>query len=225
MSGKELALDIGDNLQLQVAADEGTRYYVKVIGYLSRKSLVVSTPMVDGHVLPISEGQTLIVRLMSGNEIVGFSVTVLCSAARPYPHLHLSFPKNVQAVTVRKALRVDLNMPATAHPCLTDSFERDAAQESQPVTIQDMSTSGALLIAKQPLVETGQAVLVSLDFDVAESVEKVTLQAIVRNIRTERGEKVGQRYFHHGVELRLIDRAQSVLVHAFVYQRIARGQG
>lgn len=225
MSGKELALDIGDNLQLQVAADEGTRYYVKVIGYLGGKSLVVSTPMVDGHVLPISEGQTLIVRLMSGNEIVGFSVKVLCSAARPYPHLHLSFPKDVQAVTVRKALRVDLNMPATAQPCLTNSFEPDASQEAQRVTIQDMSTSGALLIAKQPLVENGQGVLVALDFDVAESVEKVTLQAIVRNIRTERGEKVGQRNFHHGVELRLIDRAQSVLVHAFVYQRIARGQG
>ncbi|MDT8384591.1 MAG: flagellar brake protein [Gammaproteobacteria bacterium] len=225
MSGKELALDIGDNLQLQVAADQGTRYYVKVIGYLAGKSLLVTTPMVDGHVLPISEGQSLIVRLMSGNEIVGFSVTVICSVARPYPHLHLSFPRNVQAVTVRKALRVDLNMPATVHPCLADSFAADAAQPSQPVTIQDMSTSGALLIAKSPLVETGQGLLVSMSFDVADEVEEVTLQAIVRNIRTERGEKVGQRYFHHGVELRLIDRAQSVLVHAFVYQRIARGQG
>lgn len=224
MSGKELALDIGDNLQLQIGADEETRYYVKVVGYLAGKSLVVTTPMLDGQVMPISEGQTLVVRLMSGNEIVGFSVTVLCSAARPYHHLHLSFPQNVQAVTVRKALRVDLNMPALAHACMTNSFELDAAQEQQEVTIQDMSTSGALLIAKKPLVENGQGVLVSLDFDVADSVEKVTLQAIVRNIRTERGEKVGQRVFHHGVELRLSDRAQSVLVHAFVYQKIARGE-
>ena len=88
-----------------------------------------------------------------------------------------------------------------------------------------MSTSGALLIARKPLAENGQGILVTLDCDVADSVDKVTLLAIVRNIRPERGEKVGQRGFHHGVELRLIDRAQSVLVHAFVYQRIARGQG
>ena len=225
MAGKELALEIGDNLQLQIAADEGTRYYVKVIGYLAGKSLVVSTPMVDGHAIPISEGQSVIVRLMSGNEIVGFSVAVLCSAIRPYPHLHLSFPKDVQAVTVRKALRVELNVAAMAHPCLTDSSEVDGSKEPQAVTIQDMSTSGALLVASKALAENGQGVLVSMDFDVADSVEKVTLMAIVRNIRPERGEKVGQRCFYHGVELRLIDRAQSVLVHAFVYERIARGQG
>lgn len=225
VSGNELALEIGDNLQLQIAADEATRYYVKVIGYLAGKSLVVSTPVVDGHALQISEGQSLVVRLMSGNEIVGFSVEVLCSSARPYPHLHLSFPKNVQAVTVRKALRVDLNMAAKAHPCLTDSSEIDESQETQVVTVQDMSTSGALLIANKPLVEKGQSVMITMGFDVADTVEDVSLLAIVRNIRTERGEKVGQRYFHHGVELRLVGREQSVLVHAFVYQKIARGQG
>ena len=224
MSAKELALEIGDNLQLQFGGDEATRHYAKVIGYLAGRSLVVSTPVVDGHAMAVSEGKPVTVRLMSGNNIVGFSVTVICVSVRPYPHLHLSFPKDVQAVTVRKALRVDLNMVATAQPCLPDSSEIDPAQNAESITIQDMSTSGALLIANKPLAETGQGVMVSLDFDVADSVERVSLLAIVRNIRTERGEKVGQRLFHHGVELRLADRAQSVLVHAFVYQRIARGQ-
>jgi c-di-GMP-binding flagellar brake protein YcgR len=174
--------------------------------------------------LSVSEGEPLVVRLMSGNAIVGFSVSVICSSARPYSHLHLSFPKDVQAVTVRKALRVTLNMPAAVRPCLTDSPEVDTAKDSQAVTIQDMSTSGALLVANKALAETGQEVLVSLSLDVADSVEEVSLRAIVRNVRTERGEKVGQRYFHHGVEFRLVDRAQSVLVHAFVYECIANGQ-
>jgi c-di-GMP-binding flagellar brake protein YcgR len=211
-------------LQLQIAAD-ATRYYGTVIGYLVGKSLVVPAPVIDGHMLSVSEGEPLIVRLMSGNEIVGFSVSVICSSARSYPHLHLSFPKDVQAVTVRKALRVSLNMAATVRPCLTGSSEIDTSKESQAVTIEDMSTSGALLMANKALAEAGQEVLVSLELDVADSVEKVDLLAVVCNIRTERGEKVGQRYFRHGVELRMAGRAQSVLVHAFVYECIANGQG
>jgi len=175
-------------------------------------------------VIPVSEGNEVIVRLMSGNMIVGFTVNVIMVSVRPYAHLHLSFPQDVQAVTVRKALRVTLNMTASVRPCLADSAEIDPAQEAQAVTIQDMSTNGALLIANKALAEEGQYIAIALRLDVADSTEDITLPAIVRNIRTERGEKVGQRYFHHGIELRVADRAQSVLVHAFVYQRIARGE-
>jgi len=223
MAEKELALEIGDNLQLQFSGDDETRYSAKVIGYLPGQSLVVSTPKVDGRTIPVSEGKKAIVRLMSGNKIVGFSVRVIMVSVRPYAHLHLSFPQNVQAVTVRKALRVTLNMTASVRFCLTDSTETDPALVPRTVTIQDMSTCGALLIADKPLVEEGQHIAIALRLDVADATEDISLPAIVRNIRVERGEKAGQRYFHHGVELRVVDRAQSILVHAFVYQCIARG--
>jgi len=224
MVAKELALEIGDNLQLQFVGDDDSRYSARVIGYLPGQSLVVSTPKVDGHTIPVSEGKKVIVRLMSGNKIVGFNVKVIMVSVRPYAHLHLSFPQDVQAVTVRKALRVTLNMMALVRPCLTDSSEVDPALEPRAVTIQDMSTCGALLIADKPLVEEGQHISIALRLDVADATEDTFLPAIVRNIRAERGEKAGQRYFHHGVELRVVDRAQSILVHAFVYQRIARGE-
>lgn len=224
MAEKELALEVGDHLQIQFAGDDETRHSAKVIGYLAGYSLVVTTPKVDGHTMPVSEGKEVIVRLMSGNRIVAFTVHVITVSVRPYAHLHLSFPHDVQAVTVRKALRVMLNMTASVRPCLPDSAEIDAAQDSQAVTIQDMSTSGALLIADKALAKEGQHIVIALRLDVADSTEDISLPAIVRNIRTERGKKAGQRYFHHGVELRVADRAQSVLVHAFVYQRIARGE-
>ena len=223
MSQTHLALDIGDNLQTQFAGDD-TRHYVKVIGYLAGKSLVVTPPMVDGQPLPLRADQDVVVRLMSGNEIVGFAVKVLSVNARPYPHLHLSFPNNVQAVTVRKALRVHLNRVASVQVCLKDTSEVDPAQASHSVTIQDMSTSGALLIADQPLVEAGQSIVITARLDVANETEDLSLVAIVRNIRPERGEKMGTRVFHHGVELRLADRNQSIMIHAFVYQQIAQGQ-
>jgi c-di-GMP-binding flagellar brake protein YcgR len=225
MAATELALEIGDQLQMQFVGDDETRYSSKVIGYLAGQSLVVSTPKAGGRVLPVSEGKEVVVRLMSGNNIVGFTVKVIMVSVRPYPHMHLQFPQNVQAVNVRKALRVTLNMTASVRPCLVDSVEIDAAQEPHAVTIQDMSTSGALLIADKPLAEEGRGIVIALRLDVAGLTENIYLPAIVRNIRIERGEKAGQRLFHHGIELRVVDRAQSILIHAFVYQRIAHGEG
>lgn len=223
MSVTHLALEIGDNLQMQFVDDE-TRHYVKVIGYVPGKSLLVTTPRHDGKFLLVREGQRVVVRLMSGNEIVGFTVPVLRSQVQPYPYLHLDFPRDMQAVTVRKALRVKLDMAAAVRPCLKDTTEADPAQTDHVVTVQDMSTSGALLVADKPLVSEDQHILLAMQLDVADSVEDLTLLALVRNIRPERGERVGERHYLHGVEFRLADRQQSILVHAFVYQRIARGQ-
>jgi c-di-GMP-binding flagellar brake protein YcgR len=222
MSSNHLALEIGDNLQLQFV-DDDLRHYVKVIGYVPGKSLLVTTPKQDGKFLLVREGQRVVVRLMSGNEIVGFTVAVLRSQVQPYPYLHLDFPKDMQAVTVRKALRVKLDMAASVRPCQKDTSEADSEQPARAVTLQDMSTSGALLVADKPLVSEGQNILLSLQLDVADSTEEITLLAVVRNIRPERGERAGERHYLHGVEFRLADRQQSILVHAFVYERIARG--
>ena len=71
------------------------------------------------------------------------------------------------------------------------------------VTIQDMSTSGALLVAGKPLVSEDQHILLTMRLDVADSVEDITLLARVRNIRPARGERVGERHYLHGVEFRL----------------------
>ncbi len=49
----ELALDIGDILQLQfLGGDSETRYYVKVIGYQEDRSLLVTTPQSHGKPKP-----------------------------------------------------------------------------------------------------------------------------------------------------------------------------
>jgi len=127
MSATHLALEIGDNLQMQFVDDE-TRHYVKVIGYVPGKSLLVTTPRHDGKFLMVREAQRVVVRLMSGNEIVGFTVPVLRSQVQPYPYLHLDFPKNMQAVTVRKALPVKLDMMASVRPCLKDTTEAGPTQ-------------------------------------------------------------------------------------------------
>jgi len=220
----ELALDIGDILQLQfLGEDSETRYYVKVIGYLEERSLLVTAPQSNGRLLRVREGQPLAARMMAGTDLVGFTVSVQRVCTAPYPYLHLTYPKDFQCVTVRKALRVMLNMAATAQACCVGSDEVNADAERRKIRIRDMSTTGALLEADAPLAEEGSCLAVSLSIEVAEVVEELVLTVVVRNIKVEPAREKGcPSLFLHGVEFQFSDRRESVLLHAFVYEQIAR---
>ncbi len=218
----DLALDIGDILQLQFLGESGeARYYVKVIGYLKDRSLLVTSPQQGGKLKRVRDGQPVAARMMAGNNLVGFTVTVLRSCCVPYSYLHLSYPHDLQSVTVRKALRVALDLPASAKACATGAGETDLNSEAHKIVIRDMSTTGALLVADAPLADTGNSLVVSLKVTVAEAEEELAFTAVVRNIKVEQATEKGcSSQFLHGVELQFSDRRESVLLHAFVYEQI-----
>lgn len=223
MSNSELPLNVGDTLQLQLLGVSETRYFVKVIGYLAERSLLVTTPLVNGKLLMVRDGQAVAARLMAGNDLVGFAVSVVRSCNVPYPYLHLSYPHSLQSVTVRKALRVKLDLEAEARVCLIGASEVAPGSEAQSVIIRDMSTTGALLVAYAPLADTGDCLAVSVSLEVAEMVEKLSFTVVVRNIKVEPAQEKGQpSLFLHGVEFQFADRRESVLLHAFVYEQIVR---
>lgn len=219
MAKENLGVDIGDALQLQFLGEESdARYYVRVIGYLADKSLLVTAPQANGRLLTVREGQPLAVRMMAGNKLVGFTVSVLRICARPYSYLHLSYPTNTQSVTVRKALRVNLEMPATVTPLVMDDLPQPEDTEPKQIIIRDLSTTGALLVADSPLAEVKRSLAVKVGLRVAEADEELNFVAVVRNIKIEQTSN-GSRFLH-GVEFQFSDRRESVLMHAFVYEQI-----
>ncbi len=219
-----LALDIGDILQLQFLGDDSeARYYVKVIGYLEERSLLVTAPQSNGKLLRVREGQPLAARMMAGTDLVGFTVSVQRICTAPYAYLHLSYPKDFQSVTVRKSLRVSLGLAATVQSCDIGGEEITPETERHHVVIRDMSTTGALLAADAPLADTGDCLAVSVNIEVAEAVEALTFTVVVRNIKVEPAQEKGRpSLFLHGVEFQFADRRESVLLHAFVYEQIVR---
>ncbi|NOX76288.1 MAG: flagellar brake protein [Gammaproteobacteria bacterium] len=225
MASEEITVDIGGSIQLQFVGDDDTRHTARMIGCLVGQSMLVTTPKVNGKVIMVREGLPVVVRMMSGKDIVGFSATVLCTNMKPYPYIHLSYPNDVQAVTVRKALRVNLDQTATVRCCLPNTRELDPDSEPLTVTVRDMSTSGALLVAGKPLVSEGKFVVVKLRMDVAGVAEDLSIMTVVRNVRAQRDENSKKKHYLHGVEFRCSTRRESVMLHAYVYEKIVRGQG
>lgn len=216
MAIDDLSLDVGDVLQLQYLPDESQgRHYVKVIGYMHDRSLIVTTPHVNGKVMLIREGQRFAVRLLSGNAIMAFTVSVLRSCGRPYPYLHLSYPKELQAITVRKAQRVNFHTNATVKACKPT----DGGSDAVSVVLEDLSTTGALIIAPSALVEVKDLLSVSMCLEVAGQAEDLDLICVVRNVR-QRESSDDKKQYLHGVEFKFADRQESIMLHAFVYEQI-----
>lgn len=209
----QLELQIGDSLQLQFVADEQKRrHYAKVIGYLQGHSVLITTPRVEGNLMLIREDQVVIVRMMTGNQVYGFTTRILQSSLRPYAYLHLAYPKEMEHITVRKAERISINLIGSAETETADSKERITSS----VLIHDISTSGAMIEMKQPLGDIGDVITLSCKIEVGGKEEYINIPCIIRNIIHNDGDKT----FKHGLEYQLLEQHEHFIIYGFVYEQM-----
>ena len=222
MTAKELELDFGDVLQMQFLPDESQlRHYVRVIGYLPNQSILVTTPHVNGKIMLVRESQRVAVRTMTKGNIIAFTGSVLRSCARPYPYLHISYPTDLQTLALRKSQRINFTGIAEVRENPPPSDSQGSPQTYQ-VYIQDMSTTGALLISEQRFGQIKSLLSMRMNLHVAGGDERFATIAIVRNIRERTNEQSHLEYLY-GVEFKTVDRRDVILLHAFINEQIVNG--
>ena len=224
MDSANLGLEVGDSLQLQFVNDTvGNRHYVKVLGCFPGRSILVSTPQVGGRIMLVRQDQAIVVRLMIGNDVVGFNSTVLRSCARPYPYLHLAYPRELQSSSVRKALRVSLDSVVSIRR-LRDDDQPDRGYPAFAGRTRDISTTGALISSSARLGGVGDRLSVVMRVAVAGFGEEIRLRATIRNttVLAARDDTAGTLY---GIEFDLPDRREAILLHGHVYQTILQHMG
>lgn len=224
METANLGLEVGDSLQLQFVNDSsGNRYYVKVIGCHPGRSILVSTPQTGGRIMLVRQDQGVVVRLMVGNDVVGFNSSVLRSCARPYPYLHLAYPRELQTSSVRKALRVSMETVVSM---------RKLSQGDQPNRLipafagrtRDISTTGALVVADNGLGNVGDRLMMAMRVSVAGFAEEIQLRSSIRN-RTVLAARGGEAGTLFGVEFDTPPRREAILLHGHVYQTVLQHMG
>lgn len=218
MAEKNLDLkhNIGDTLQLQFSpGNADDRYYVKLIGFLENKSILVTTPRMDGAALKIPTDQRFIVRMISGNTAQGFSATAIHSTTRPYPHLHLTYPQNLESITVRKAERVNCKLIVTVQ---NEEAERSLG-DGKGASMQDISTAGAQLLTNETVGKKGDTITINSKVTVAAIEQYLTISGIIRRVvePTKDGDK-----FEYGIEFILLEDKDKLLLHGFVYEQMMK---
>ena len=212
----ELKHSIGDTLQLQFSPGNAEdRYYVKLIGFLENKSIVVTTPRLDGSALKIQTDQLFIVRMISGNSAQGFTATALHSTTRPYPHMHLTYPKDLESITVRKAERVNCKLIVTVQ---NEEPERSLG-DGKSASMEDISTAGSQLFTAESIGKKGDTITINSKVSVADIEQYLTISGVIRRVvePVEEGVK-----FEYGVEFILLEDKDKLLLHGFVYEQMMK---
>lgn len=216
---QDLQLNVGDIVQLQFALDDAQRKHpTKVIGYLQGKSLLVTTPRIDGKVMLVREGQPVVVRMLSRNSVYAFNTQVLVSNLKPFAYLHLNYPQAIEKIVVRKAMRVAADLE-TNITCV--SAEDPKANVQAKGRIRDLSTSGAQVIAAQSLGEPGDLLVLTLRIPVAGVQKYLKISSVIRS-RRELPQETGGIDWQHGVEFQLLEEMDNILLHGFVYEQLIK---
>lgn len=209
---EEIKIRIGETLQLQTMDEQNPiRYNVKLIGYYKGQSVIVSTPSADGKVLLMREGQSFIVRLFSGKSVYAFTATTIRAANTPFPHLHLSYPAQVRGVTVRRSMRVTVNLIASVHT---------ADGKQLAASVADLSKQGALLTSKTPLGQKGDTISIKFRFMLDHVEQLMTLGGVIRVVSQGPEAEGNASTYHHGCEFTDIPPQNAVALSAYVYQKL-----
>lgn len=210
----QLQLHIGDRLQLEMIADDArSQYFTLLIGYVPGHSVLVRTPLVQNLPVPIREGEPVLVRSFSGRHAASFESTVTRVSRAPFPYLHLAYPQTVKQTLIRGAIRVRVNLAGTAlNPEYADS------DLPNPITIADLSVSGALLESPTALGEAGNKIELAFKFLVQPNNYEVrlTTSAEIQSVRKTR--QAGDDSFVHGVRFQHLHTTESLLLQSFIQQ-------
>jgi len=220
-----LNLGIGDALQLQDVSVENRapnqRYYAKLIGFLNKAGIIVSHPHKDGAWLPAEDGKNLLVRGFSGRKTCEFSAYVLASNTFPYPHLHLTFPKKSECMTMRGALRIK---PKSLSGWV-EQKDTDTGVIKFPMLIVDMSTSGARVHARRKLGGIGDEVKVMIRLPIDDEEQIFPISAVIRKSYTDMLPEVtnGGEVTTYGLEFIQPEGDVRMALQGYIYKTMAEG--
>ena len=214
-SNNTLELQAGSTAQLQLVHDDAAqRHSVRVIGQIPGVSILVTTPVHNGRVLLVRDGQVFVVRCFTQDRALAFTSRVLKSNTQPYPYLHLSYPEQSEQVTLRNARRVNV--------LLVGQVQRtgDGAGKQwgppRAILVSDISATGAMLDSVEPLGTLGDRLRLSLHFPIDRMGEQsAVVEGYVRIIYEE-----GEGRFRCGVEFVDLQPSQELALRAYVYEQL-----
>lgn len=209
---EEARLQIGDPIQLQSGDDNAARYAVRLLGFAKGRSVIVSSPTVDGKYLLMREEQSFVLRAFSGKSAYAFPTRVLKSVNTPFPYLHLAYPKEVRSLVVRRGARANVRVICAVTEC--DGVPLQAAG-----TLLNMSIGGTLLAAKQPLGQKGQRLTIKFKTEINDVEAYLVLNGVIRAINTDESDEP-DKAIKHGIEFADVPGPDMILLSAFVYHHL-----
>ena len=212
----DIKLQVGTRLQIMLK--RGSRqliYYTSLIGYVSGEYLLMKIPFEHGLSVQVRGGECVTLRVFSGMNVFTFSCNVESVFLSPRFYMHLTFPTEIQATALRKAVRVRVDLPVQVK----------GAPECGSIT--DISVDGAQITADSALGEVDAKLALSFTFQIKPTNQDVRVEtdATIRSLRElPAAKKDVPARFSHGVSFDYIDPTNQVMLQNLVYESLLGGQ-
>lgn len=206
-------LQIGDAIQLKPLSENSSdAYFVKYLGGMDKRSIICTLPIVDDKVVFIKESAGFSVNLFSGRNVYTFTSVAEAVFSRPYPHMHLKYPRQVTMTQVRRSPRVKAS--------IITSIANLSAEAKASGRIVDMSMGGALLESPASIAEIGDTVECTFKVGIGGSEAYFVIKGIIRSRRETMG-KSGEAAFQFGIEFGEIAFQEKILLQNYILLSIS----
>jgi c-di-GMP-binding flagellar brake protein YcgR len=208
-------------LQLLRAGGNGKsgQYFSKLIGYVKDEYLIIKIPVEHGAPVLLRDGEQLTVRVFSGVNVCSFTAPIERIFLHPCFYFHLAFPKAIQGTSLRKAMRIKVDIPGK----FTQTGSDEAAIVT-PVLLSNLSVSGALVESEQELAQMSGTVNLSfmLTMQPGNTEASVNANGIIRNTGMRKAEKPDQHdAYVCGIEFVDLDPTQQMMLQILTYEALA----
>jgi hypothetical protein len=199
MKAEGLQLKTGTRLYLQRSRPDGVTEVMPcmLIRSVNDQELVVH-PQSSEDFPSFVSGETYTTRIVEGDKRYAFTTTILLKAETPRLEIHLSYPKEIDGVFMRKAPRFLIAKPVR--------LSLSSGGETVTVYVHDISRSGACLIAESSLAQ-GDDVL-----NIEQSL--ITLHCLVRYVMFDMVN--GVINYRHGVEFQFQNDDEQLQLESFI---------
>jgi c-di-GMP-binding flagellar brake protein YcgR len=171
-----LQAHVGERLQLLVPRyAQGKAFTSSLVGWIEDEFLIVRRVVDNGAPVPLVMGDTVTVRLFTGTDVAEFASTVQRVFGASFPYLHLDYPAQVRALTLRAEPRVAVDLPAVA---TIEGREGDLN-----VRVRDMSSRGARVQAPSSMGAVGTRLTLRVSAAEGEDAPAATFAAELRSLR------------------------------------------
>ena len=209
---EDMRLKVGDRLQIQLpTAVAQDRLIVKLIGYVDDQCLLITAPSGSGILKSLVEGDRVVVRIFSGQGAFGFVCYLDRIIRLPFEYLHLSFPREIQGLMIRKAPRVktDINVKVDASSGVVDA------------SVANLSATGMSLRTRTKLGEKGAEISFTLPLALYDVKTELKLNGKIRAITSIPVEGGGEEH-QYGLELVDVRPEETLILQSVVHHELAK---
>lgn len=225
MNFENVRVEPGGLLQLEFPDIGDERYLSRFIGYLKNRSIITTTPVENGRILKVRNGQKVIVRFVTNNTANAFHTHIEAISGNPFPHIHLGYPDEIAYSEVRESPRVAVKLAAS----ILNKTKVPRSEKTNGV-ILDLSVSGCRLEANKAFAKVGDEILMRTQMQVGEIAKIIKLTGKIRSnlgisskdwLDAEESDSVMSAY---GVQFCNMTELDQLLLHAFVFERLGAGR-